>query len=132
MGFFTPFPRFSAIRCAAAVARPPPERPRAPAPAQGPQRHREPDTASTVNGHGPPAARAPPRGIMGMFAAKAAARAQDTAKEAKAEAKEAPGVSYLRPPASVALVIRSHSTPVTSGTPALLLGLSPRPTGGAQ
>lgn len=34
---------------------------------------------------------------MGLFAAKAASKPQDTSKETKAEAKEAPGVSYLRP-----------------------------------
>ncbi|NWT15710.1 DPOD3 polymerase, partial [Vireo altiloquus] len=89
--------KFSAIRCAHAVPRTPPEAPRAPAAAQSPHGQRDPDTnTSTVNGHGPPAGRAPPqqhRGIMGMFAAKAAAKPQDTHKEAKAEAKEAPGVS---------------------------------------
>ncbi|NXQ51300.1 DPOD3 polymerase, partial [Catharus fuscescens] len=86
--------KFSAIRCAAAVPRPPREAPAAPA--QSAQGQRDPGTASTVNGHGPPAAKGPPqqhRGIMGMFAAKAAARAQDAPKEAKAEPKEAPGVS---------------------------------------
>lgn len=101
MGFFTPSHRFSAIHCAAAVPRTPPDAPRAPAPAQSPQSQRDPDAASVVNGHGPPAARAPPqqhRGIMGMFAAKAASKPQDTPKETKAEAKEAPGVSYLRLP----------------------------------
>ncbi|NXC10145.1 DPOD3 polymerase, partial [Orthonyx spaldingii] len=84
--------KFSAIRCAAAVPRP--DVPRAPAATQSSPGHREPDTA--VNGHGPVAAKAPPqqhRGIMGMFAAKAAAKPQDTHKKAKAEAKEAPGVS---------------------------------------
>ncbi|NXB11285.1 DPOD3 polymerase, partial [Cnemophilus loriae] len=92
--------KFSAIRCAAAVPRTPPDAPRAPAASQGPQRQREPDTAGAVNGHGPPAAKPSPqqhKGIMGMFAAKAASRPQDTHKEAKAEAKaeakEAPGVS---------------------------------------
>ncbi|XP_062366969.1 DNA polymerase delta subunit 3 [Cinclus cinclus] len=92
--------KFSAIRCAAAVPRTPPEAPRVPA--QSPQGQRDPGPAaaaaagSAVNGHGPPAAKPPPqqhRGIMGMFAAKAAAKAQDAPKEAKAEAKEAPGVS---------------------------------------
>ncbi|NWR43261.1 DPOD3 polymerase, partial [Regulus satrapa] len=86
--------KFSAICCAAAVPRTPPDAPRAPAPAQNPQR--DPEAAGVVNGHGPPAAKAPPqqhKGIMGMFAAKAAAKPQDTAKESKAEAKEAPGVS---------------------------------------
>ncbi|NWX38065.1 DPOD3 polymerase, partial [Notiomystis cincta] len=84
--------KFSAIRCAAAVPRTPPDAPRAPAPAQSPQGQRDPG----VNGHGPPVAKAPPqqhRGIMGMFAAKAAAKGQDAPKEAKAEAKEASGVS---------------------------------------
>ncbi|NWU25085.1 DPOD3 polymerase, partial [Dyaphorophyia castanea] len=87
--------KFSAIRCAAAVPRTPPE-PRAPAATQSPQRQRDPDAAGAVNGHGPPAAKPAPqqhKGIMGMFAAKAAAKPQDTHKEAKAEAKEAPGVS---------------------------------------
>ncbi|NWZ73416.1 DPOD3 polymerase, partial [Acrocephalus arundinaceus] len=88
--------KFSAIHCAAAVPRTPPDAPRAPAPAPSPQGQRDPDAASVVNGHGPPAAKPPPqqpRGIMGMFAAKAAAKSQDTPKETKAEAKEAPGVS---------------------------------------
>lgn len=135
MGFFTPSHRFSAICCAAAVPRTPPDTPRAPASAQSPQRQRDPDAAGVVNGHGPPAAKPPPqqhKGIMGMFAAKAASKPQDTHKEAKAEAKEAPGVSYLRPPGFMALMIRSHTTSVTSATPALLLVLNPRPTGNAQ
>ncbi|XP_023801391.1 DNA polymerase delta subunit 3 isoform X1 [Cyanistes caeruleus] len=88
--------KFSAIRCAAAVPRTPPDAPRAPAPAQSAQGQRDPDAAGVVNGHGPPAAKPAPqqhRGIMGMFAAKAAAKPQSTPKEAKAEAKEAPGVS---------------------------------------
>ncbi|XP_041256076.1 DNA polymerase delta subunit 3 [Onychostruthus taczanowskii] len=86
--------KFSAIRCAAAVPRTPPAAARAPPPAQSPPRHRDPH--ATANGHGPRSAGPPPqqqKGIMGMFAAKAAAKAQDTAKEAKAEAKEAPSVS---------------------------------------
>ncbi|XP_063275362.1 DNA polymerase delta subunit 3 [Prinia subflava] len=84
--------KFSAIRCAAAVPRTPPEAPRAPAP----QGQSEPHAAGAVNGHGPPAARATPqqhRGIAGMFAAKAAAKPQDAPKETKAETKEAPSVS---------------------------------------
>ncbi|NXB58723.1 DPOD3 polymerase, partial [Struthidea cinerea] len=89
--------KFSAIRCAAAVPRtPPPDAARAPASAQSPQRQRDPDAAGAVNNHGPPAAKPPPqqhKGIMGMFAAKAASKPQDTHKEAKAEAKEAPGGS---------------------------------------
>ncbi|NXI23018.1 DPOD3 polymerase, partial [Sterrhoptilus dennistouni] len=86
--------KFSAIHCAAAVPRTPPDAPRAPT--QNPQSQRDPSAASVVNGHGPPAAKAPlqqQRGIMGMFAAKAASKPQDTPKETKAEAKEAPGVS---------------------------------------
>ncbi|NXO25702.1 DPOD3 polymerase, partial [Cisticola juncidis] len=77
--------KFSAIRCAAAVPRAPPEAPRAP----GAQGQSQPQA---INGHGP---RAPqqPRGIAGMFAAKAATKPQDTPRESKAEAKEAPGVS---------------------------------------
>jgi len=53
-----------------------------------------------VNGHGQSTAKQTsqqPKGIMGMFAAKAASKPQDTSKDTKAEAKEAPGVSYLRP-----------------------------------
>lgn len=134
IGFFTLSHRFSAIHCAAAVPRTPPDAPRAPA--QNPQSQRDPSAAGVVNGHGPPAAKAPPqqqRGIMGMFAAKAASKPQDTPKETKAEAKEAPGVSYLRPPPRfMALMICSHTTSVTSATPALLLVPSPCPTGSAQ
>ncbi|NXO90084.1 DPOD3 polymerase, partial [Certhia brachydactyla] len=88
--------KFSAIHCAAAVPRTPPDAPQAPVPTRSPPGHRDPGAAGAVNGHGPPAAKVPPqqqKGIMGMFAAKAAARPQDTPKEAKAEAKEAPGVS---------------------------------------
>ncbi|NXS36850.1 DPOD3 polymerase, partial [Pomatostomus ruficeps] len=93
--------KFSAIHCTAAVPRPPPDVPRAQAAAQSSQSRRDTESArGTVNGHGPLVAKAPPqqqqqqqRGIMGMFAAKAAAKPQDTHKEAKAEAREAPGVS---------------------------------------
>ncbi|NWV30373.1 DPOD3 polymerase, partial [Origma solitaria] len=88
--------KFSAIRCAAAVPRTPPDPPRAQTSEQSSERQRDPDAPGTVNGHGPPAAKAPlqqHRGIMGMFAAKAASKPQDTPKEAKAEAREAPGVS---------------------------------------
>ncbi|XP_010219594.1 PREDICTED: DNA polymerase delta subunit 3, partial [Tinamus guttatus] len=46
---------------------------------------------------------AAPKGIMGMFSAKAAAKPPSTTKEPKAEAKEAPGVSTAssKPPAKV-------------------------------
>ncbi|NXQ23665.1 DPOD3 polymerase, partial [Alaudala cheleensis] len=86
--------KFSAIHCAAAVPRAPPEAPLAPA--QSPPRHGDHSAAVLPNGHGPLAPKPPPqqhRGIMGMFAAKAASKPQDTAKDTKAEAKEAPGVS---------------------------------------
>ncbi|XP_056355816.1 DNA polymerase delta subunit 3 isoform X2 [Oenanthe melanoleuca] len=85
--------KFSAIRCAAAVPRPPPEAPRAPAP--GAQGQREPGATGTANGHGPAAGRAAPqhRGIAGMFTARAAPRGQDTPRDSKAEPREAPGVS---------------------------------------
>ncbi|NXM70088.1 DPOD3 polymerase, partial [Serilophus lunatus] len=78
--------KFSAIRCAAAVRRAPPDPPGAQGPPQG-----QGDTgAAPTSSHGPPAARAPPqqqhRGITGMFAAKAPPRGQDSSKEA-------PGVS---------------------------------------
>uniref|UniRef100_U3JQB4 DNA polymerase delta subunit 3 n=1 Tax=Ficedula albicollis TaxID=59894 RepID=U3JQB4_FICAL len=66
------------------------------APPQSTQGPREPGATGTANGHGPAAARAPPqqhRGIAGMFAARAAAKGQDTPRESKAEAREAPGVS---------------------------------------
>ncbi|XP_050190131.1 DNA polymerase delta subunit 3 isoform X3 [Myiozetetes cayanensis] len=88
--------KFSAIHCDAAVRRMPPDIPRAQTSLQG-SSQRENDTdapsAPAVNGHGPPATKQPSqqhKGIMGMFAAKAASKPQDTNKETKAEA---PGVS---------------------------------------
>ncbi|XP_027504540.1 DNA polymerase delta subunit 3 isoform X3 [Corapipo altera] len=88
--------KFSAIHCDAAVPRMPPDIPRAQTSLQG-SSQRENDTgapsAPAVNGHGPLAAKHPSqqhKGIMGMFAAKAASKPQDTNKETKAEA---PGVS---------------------------------------
>ncbi|XP_071612265.1 DNA polymerase delta subunit 3 isoform X2 [Heliangelus exortis] len=86
--------KFSAIHCAAAVLRPPAETSQAQAGSPAPS-----DTnlsAPVVNGHGPSTAKQTsqqPRGIMGMFAAKTASKPQDTNKETKTEAKEAPGVS---------------------------------------
>ncbi|XP_017932489.2 DNA polymerase delta subunit 3 isoform X1 [Manacus vitellinus] len=84
--------KFSAIHCDAAVPRMPPDIPRAQTSLQG-SSQRENDTgapsAPAVNGHGPPAAKHPSqqhKGIMGMFAAKAASKPQDTNKETKAEA----------------------------------------------
>ncbi|XP_027762647.1 DNA polymerase delta subunit 3 isoform X3 [Empidonax traillii] len=88
--------KFSAIHCDAAVRRMLPDIPRAQTSLQG-SSQRENDTdapsAPAVNGHVPPAAKQPSqqhKGIMGMFAAKAASKPQDANKETKAEA---PGVS---------------------------------------
>ncbi|KAM9204919.1 DNA polymerase delta subunit 3 isoform 1-T1 [Mergus octosetaceus] len=99
--------KFSAIHCAAAVPRTPAEVSQAQTSAQAGARPPS-DTAAasvpTVNGHGPSATKQSsqqPKGIMGLFAAKAASKPQDTSKETKAEAKEAPGVSAVssKPPA---------------------------------
>lgn len=52
----------------------------------------------TTNGHGPPVPKQSsqqPKGIMGMFASKAASKAQDANKETKTEAKEVMNVSLL-------------------------------------
>uniref|UniRef100_A0A8V5HDA2 DNA polymerase delta subunit 3 n=1 Tax=Melopsittacus undulatus TaxID=13146 RepID=A0A8V5HDA2_MELUD len=99
--------KFSAIRCDAAVPRPVVEV----APAQksvqdGSQTRSDRNAASVpaVNGHGPSSAKPAtqqPKGIMGMFAAKAASKSQDTNKETKVESKEAPSVSATssKPPA---------------------------------
>lgn len=49
-----------------------------------------------TNGHGPPTSKQiseQPKGIMGMFASKAASKTQDTNKETKTEAKEVTNVS---------------------------------------
>ncbi|KFQ15780.1 DNA polymerase delta subunit 3, partial [Leptosomus discolor] len=99
--------KFSAIHCAAAVPRTVADVPQAQTSAQaGAQAPSGTSAASTpaLNGHGPSTAKQAsqqPKGIMGMFAAKAASKPQDTNKEAKAEAKEAPGVSAVssKPPA---------------------------------
>ncbi|NXI96432.1 DPOD3 polymerase, partial [Psophia crepitans] len=99
--------KFSAIQCAAAVPRTAAEVSQAQTAVQaGSQTPSETNAVSVpvVNGHGPSTAKQPsqqPKGIMGMFAAKAASKPQDTNKETKAEAKEAPGVSAVssKPPA---------------------------------
>ncbi|KFP78088.1 DNA polymerase delta subunit 3, partial [Apaloderma vittatum] len=100
--------KFSAIHCAAAVPRTPTDVSRAQTSVQaGSQTPSDTNavTVPTVNGHGPSTAkqtsRQQPKGIMGMFAAKAASKPQDTNKETKAEVKEAPGVSTVssKPPA---------------------------------
>uniref|UniRef100_A0A8B9G536 DNA polymerase delta subunit 3 n=1 Tax=Amazona collaria TaxID=241587 RepID=A0A8B9G536_9PSIT len=99
--------KFSAIQCDAAVPRPVVEV----APAQtsvqdGSQTKRDRNAASVpaINGHGPSSAKPTtqqPKGIMGMFAAKAASKSQGTNKETKVESKEAPSVSATssKPPA---------------------------------
>ncbi|NWI92381.1 DPOD3 polymerase, partial [Pitta sordida] len=94
--------KFSAIRCDAAVPRPPPEVPRAQVSVQGPSQREQHKDPPAVNGHGPPAAKPPPqqsKGIMGMFAAKAAPKAQDSTREG-------PGVSTAssKPPAKNNLI----------------------------
>ncbi|XP_004589950.1 DNA polymerase delta subunit 3 isoform X1 [Ochotona princeps] len=86
--------KFSAIQCAAAVLRPPAESSSSKKLEQSnlqvssePQVNNEP----TTNGQGPPASKPvtqQPKGIMGMFAAKAATKAQDANKETKTEAKD--------------------------------------------
>ncbi|KFV49924.1 DNA polymerase delta subunit 3, partial [Gavia stellata] len=98
--------KFSAIQCAAAVPRTSAEVSQAQMSVQtGSQTPSDTNAVSVpvVNGHGPSTAKQPsqqPKGIMGMFAAKAASKPQDTNKETKAEAKEAPGVSAVssKPP----------------------------------
>ncbi|KAM6286466.1 DNA polymerase delta subunit 3 isoform 3-T3 [Spheniscus humboldti] len=99
--------KFSAIQCAAAVPRTSAEVSQVQTSLQaGSQAQSDTNAVSVpaVNGHGPSTAKQPsqqPKGIMGMFAAKAASKPQDTNKETKAEAKEAPGVSAVsnKPPA---------------------------------
>uniref|UniRef100_A0A670HSU3 DNA polymerase delta subunit 3 n=1 Tax=Podarcis muralis TaxID=64176 RepID=A0A670HSU3_PODMU len=93
--------KFSAIHCAAAVARTAAEMSRAETPAQV---DRQPphgvDKAATpvVNGHAPSASSKQTsqqaKGIMGMFAAKSSTKSQETPKETKVEAKETPSVSF--------------------------------------
>ncbi|XP_023592332.1 DNA polymerase delta subunit 3 [Trichechus manatus latirostris] len=95
--------KFSAIQCAAAV-------PRAPAEFSSSEKLEQSNLQAssetqannelTTNGHGPPAAKQvsqQPKGIMGMFAAKAASKTQDTNKESKTEAKEASLVGSKAP-----------------------------------
>uniref|UniRef100_A0A670HRG7 DNA polymerase delta subunit 3 n=1 Tax=Podarcis muralis TaxID=64176 RepID=A0A670HRG7_PODMU len=94
--------KFSAIHCAAAVARTAAEMSRAETPAQV---DRQPphgvDKAATpvVNGHAPSASSKQTsqqaKGIMGMFAAKSSTKSQETPKETKVEAKETPSVTFL-------------------------------------
>ncbi|XP_040439742.1 DNA polymerase delta subunit 3 isoform X1 [Falco naumanni] len=105
--------KFSAIQCAAAVPRTPAEVSQAQTSVQaGSQTQSDTNAVSVpaINSHGPSTAKQTsqqPKGIMGMFAAKAAAsKPQDTNKETKAEAKEAPGVSAVssKPPAKSSIM----------------------------
>ncbi|XP_053165048.1 DNA polymerase delta subunit 3 isoform X2 [Hemicordylus capensis] len=92
--------KFSAIHCAAAVARTAAEMSRIDPPAQAESQPPGGTNAAAVpviNGHAPSTSAKQTsqqaKGIMGMFAAKSAARSQDTHKEAKVEAKETPSAS---------------------------------------
>ncbi|XP_055971887.1 DNA polymerase delta subunit 3 isoform X1 [Sorex fumeus] len=85
--------KYSAIQCAAAVLR-------APAESSPSETFEQSDQVSSetqaTNGHGPPPAKQAsqqPKGIMGMFAAKAASKSQDINKETKTEAKEVTSAS---------------------------------------
>ncbi|XP_058543756.1 DNA polymerase delta subunit 3 isoform X1 [Neofelis nebulosa] len=86
--------KFSAIQCAAAV-------PRAPAESSSSEKFEQSDlqvssetqanNELTTNGHSPPTSKQilqQPKGIMGMFASKAASKTQEANKETKTEAKE--------------------------------------------
>ncbi|XP_012600535.1 DNA polymerase delta subunit 3 isoform X3 [Microcebus murinus] len=91
--------KFSAIQCAAAV-------PRAPAESSSSKKFEQShlqvsseiqaNNELTINGHGPPSSKQisqQPKGIMGMFASKAATKNQETNKETKTEAKEVTNAS---------------------------------------
>ncbi|XP_005379972.1 PREDICTED: DNA polymerase delta subunit 3 isoform X2 [Chinchilla lanigera] len=91
--------KFSAIQCAAAV-------PRVPAESSCSRKFEQSNlqvsnetqvnNELTTNGHGPPPSKQvsqQPKGIMGMFASKAATKTHDTNKETKTEAKEVTNVS---------------------------------------
>ncbi|NXX17934.1 DPOD3 polymerase, partial [Podargus strigoides] len=89
--------KFSAIRCTAAVPRTSGEvsqEQTSPQAGSGPPSDTGAVSLPVVNGTSKQPSQQP-RGIMGMFAAKAASKPQDTNKESKAEAKEAPGVSAV-------------------------------------
>ncbi|XP_039084700.1 DNA polymerase delta subunit 3 isoform X2 [Hyaena hyaena] len=86
--------KFSAIQCAAAV-------PRVPAESSSSEKFEQSDlqvssetqanNELTTNGHSPPTSKQivqQPKGIMGMFASKAASKTQDANKETKTEVKE--------------------------------------------
>ncbi|KAM6172219.1 DNA polymerase delta subunit 3 [Erethizon dorsatum] len=91
--------KFSAIQCAAAV-------PRVPAESSSSRKFEESNLQAanetqasnelTTNGHGPPPSKQvsqQPKGIMEMFASKAATKTHDTNKETKTEAKEVTNAS---------------------------------------
>ncbi|XP_036180874.1 DNA polymerase delta subunit 3 isoform X5 [Myotis myotis] len=93
--------QFSAIQCAAAV-------PRASAETSSSEKfdqsnlqvssETQANSELTTNGHGPPTSKQishQPKGIMGMFASKAASKNQDTNKETKTEAKEVTNASSV-------------------------------------
>ncbi|XP_008055680.1 DNA polymerase delta subunit 3 isoform X2 [Carlito syrichta] len=86
--------KFSAIQCAAAVPRSPAESSYSKKFEQSHLQVSNETQASnemTTNGHGPRASKQvsqQPKGIMGMFASKAAIKTQETNKETKTEAKE--------------------------------------------
>ncbi|XP_077197285.1 DNA polymerase delta subunit 3 [Paroedura picta] len=92
--------KFSAIHCAAAVARTAAEMCQAETPAQvdsQPVRGPTAGVTPVANGHAPSAASKQTaqqaKGIMGMFAAKPVANTQDIHKEAKTEAKDTQSAS---------------------------------------
>ncbi|MGH0176702.1 UNVERIFIED_CONTAM: hypothetical protein FKN15_008757 [Acipenser sinensis] len=86
--------KYSAIRCASAVPRSSAEISRLQEIAQGTPPASEGQQAASkpsMNGHSPSAlkpATQQPKGIMGMFASKAASKHHETSKEVKTEAKE--------------------------------------------
>ncbi|XP_036114742.1 DNA polymerase delta subunit 3 isoform X2 [Molossus molossus] len=95
--------KFSAIQCAAAV-------PRSSAETSSSEKFEQSNlqvsnesqanNELTTNGHGPPISKQishQPKGIMGMFASKAASKTQDTNKETKTEAKEASSAGNKAP-----------------------------------
>ncbi|XP_010597883.1 DNA polymerase delta subunit 3 [Loxodonta africana] len=95
--------KFSAIQCAAAVPRAPTEfssLEKLEQPNLQASNETEANNGLTTNGHGPPASKQvsqQPKGIMGMFATKAAFKTQDSNKESKTEAKEASSAGSKAP-----------------------------------
>ncbi|XP_036283047.1 DNA polymerase delta subunit 3 isoform X3 [Pipistrellus kuhlii] len=90
--------KFSAIQCAAAVPRASETSSSEKFEQSNLQVSSETQATSelTANGHGPPTSKQiphQPKGIMGMFASKAASKSQDTNKETKTEAKEVTNAS---------------------------------------